>query len=247
MYIKILLLLFIILYNCNFIKEDLVIENYYSQINKKKHFDKLMKYFHVIFPDSNRNAGGAQFYYFIDSQKEKLTKDLFLLYNQFYCGVSGSPIDPTRKYVYNYVLVKHIDGSDYIGKYYRCCTPCLADIMKYTKIEEHTIELKDGPYKHMVITINDPCKYEKKIPKSISSYKCSNNNTENGIKSNSDRLIVAVLHDYKKYNSNLHDHIINPILDLSEDRMNTDFDKLKYGMGDIFARLSSLHKLNYSI
>ena len=34
-----------------------------------------------------------------------------MLYNTFYCGVSGSPIDPNRGKVYDYVKLDHVDGN----------------------------------------------------------------------------------------------------------------------------------------
>ena len=37
--------------------------------------------------------------------KDKLTKENYFKYHTFYCGVSGSPIDPERKDRYDYVKV----------------------------------------------------------------------------------------------------------------------------------------------
>ena len=54
-----------------------------------------MSAFYEIFPDKNRNAGGPQFFHYIANLN--LSKDDFEMYNSFYCGVSGSPIDPKRK------------------------------------------------------------------------------------------------------------------------------------------------------
>ena len=250
MLIKIILIILVSIFICYPIKEGLFIEDWesvnysYKSTNKimiQQHYKKLMKHFDDIFPNRNRNTGGPQFYHFIDSHKENLTKDKYILYNTFYCAVSGSPIDPNREDKFNYVIVKHINNKKYIGKFFRCCKPCLADIMKYTKVEHHTINLKDGPYKHLVLTINDPCKYKDKIPDEVTSFKCSDK-TLNGVHTKSGKLIIGVLHNYKKYNSKKHYKKIKYSLDISKDRMNTDPDKLKYGMGDIFVKLATLNK-----
>ena len=70
---------------------------------------------------------------------------LFKLYNTFYCGVSGSLIDPNRPDSgYDIIQVKDRNGEEITGKYYRCCSPCLCDVMKYALVENYTVELEDG-------------------------------------------------------------------------------------------------------
>ena len=128
-----------------------------------------MDKFNTIFPDNNRNAGGVQFYEYIHSHSHTLTKDKFMLYHTFYCAVSGSPIDPSRGTIYDYIKVNHIDGRSFIGKYYRCCRPCLCDVMKYVLVEHHTIDVLGESHEHMVLTINDPCMNEEDIPDEVTS------------------------------------------------------------------------------
>ena len=55
-------------------------------------YDQLMDQFSTIFHSGNRNSGGVQFYHYISEVIQPSYTD-FLLYNQMYCGVSGSPID----------------------------------------------------------------------------------------------------------------------------------------------------------
>jgi len=162
-----------------------------------------------------------------------------------YCAVSGSPIDPNRPTRFNYVTVNHVNGNKFIGKYYRCCTPCLADIMKYTKVEHHKVTLKDGPHEYLVLTIGDPCIKENDIPSEVSSFQCLNGRTQNGIISESGRLIIGVLHDHEEYNSSTHDELLAYSLEISEERMNTDPDNLRGGMGDIFVTLASKRFIIY--
>ena len=129
-------------------------------------FDNFIgEHFNLIFPSGGRNAGGPQFYEYIVNTL-KLDKKHFKLYNQFYCGVSGSPISPNRSggNNTNNIVLKDLNGQEWFGKYYRCCTPCPCDLMRYAKVEEHSVNLSDGLYSHFVITIDDPCSNESKIP-----------------------------------------------------------------------------------
>ena len=246
--IKICLLLLVILLCLCPVKEGLFIEDWASvdfsiesnDKGKQHHYEELMKQFDKIFPTRNRNAGGPQFYHYIHSHKGNLTKDKFLLYNTFYCGVSGSPIDPTRGKVYDYVKMNHIDGRVFVGKYYRCCWPCLADIMAHAKVEHYIESLKDGPHKHMVITIEDPCRKQDQLPREVDSYQCVNKKTMNGIRTNSGRLIIAVLQEHEIYTPTKHDKLLQPILDKCKERMSTPVDQLQGGMGDIFVKLATI-------
>ena len=61
-------------------------------------------------------------------------EELFDIYNKFYCAVSGSIVSPDRESNHDILKVKDMNGNCVVGKYYRCCTPCNCDIMKYTKI-----------------------------------------------------------------------------------------------------------------
>tara|TARA_B100001094_G_scaffold324150_1_gene376260 strand:+ start:2268 stop:3512 length:1245 start_codon:yes stop_codon:yes gene_type:complete len=205
--------------------------------NNQELYDKLMDDYNDIFPDSNRNSGGAQFYHHIVTNL-KPTKEEYLKYNQFYCAVSGSPIDPNREGIHNYLKVKGVDGKEYYGKYYRCCTPCVCDIMKYVLVEKHKVNLKDGKYEHYVFTINDPCKNESKIPSEVTAFKCKNSKTENGILTKSGRLIIGVLYDVEPYQN----QDINDVFKMCEERNSKEPDELQFGMGDIFVKLSIVNQ-----
>ena len=77
---------------------------------RKSSFEKLMEDFDTIFPDRNRNSGGSQYFKHIVDMG--LSKKEFELYNSFYCGVSGSPVDPERKNNNEDIIVKDINGND---------------------------------------------------------------------------------------------------------------------------------------
>ena len=223
-----------------------------------------------IFPDSNRNAGGVQFFYYI-YEKMKPTKEEFDIYNKFYCGVSGSLIDPERiltnsgsfgekNNANSFIRVKHINGGYMCGFYYRCCWPCGCDIMNENMVdvlvEDITLELKDGSFKYHVLTINDPCSNSiiingkevlpnpnnsKKKWNEVSSFNCKNKKTINATKTNSGRIIFAILFDasectLQKYKDN--NNFESELYDLCQKRNSNQDGLQEWGMGDIFVNLS---------
>ena len=224
----ILLILIILFFIYNFCD---TIEGY----SDRELYEKLMNDFSKIFPDRNRNAGGPQFYHHIVSMNP--TKEEFKKYNTFYCAVSGSPIDPKRTDIYDYI-VKSLDDKQYYGKYYRCCFPCSCDIIRDDNVllETFTLSLKDEDYTHYVLTINDPCLYESDIPDEITCFRCENDITLNGIHTDSGRLIIGVLHDVEEYKN----QDIKDVLDMCSNRNSTPIDELTGGMSDISLKLYSL-------
>lgn len=217
------------------------IENDTDITERSTKYEKLMNDFNTIFPDRNRNSGGPQFFKYIVDMN--LDKHDFELYNSFYCGVSGSPIDPKRIDVYDYVIVKDLNGNDIYGKYYRCCSPCLCDIMKYAKVDKYDANLNDTSVTYDVLTIEDPCCDMSKIPDSVTSYKCENNKIQNGVYSRNGRLIFALFYD-TKIATDEDKNSISDVLEKCKQRMNTVPDDLQGGMGDIFVKLSLACKDN---
>ena len=227
-----LILLFIM-----FFKNEEHFTNQVGDINE--YYERLMNDFQTMFPDNNRNAGGAQFYHHIVTNLDPNIEE-YKLYNSLYCGVSGSPVSPSRSNSFNYLVVKDLQNNLIYGKYYRCCWPCVCDIMKYVRTEQHTITLKDQDYTHYVLTINDPCVNESEIPNEISSFTCSNNLTSNGLHTSSGRLIIALLYEAEPYdetNSVMLEHHSNNE-ETCRVRNSQEPDELRGGMGDIFVRLS---------
>jgi len=240
--IFIIVVCFLIYYNSGCIEGlTLDIENDTDMNERSEKYEKLMKDFDTIFPDRNRNSGGPQFFKHIVDMN--LNKHDFELYNSFYCGVSGSPVDPKRVDVSDNVIVKDLKGNDIYGKYYRCCWPCLCDIMKYAKVDKYNANLNDTCVTYDVLTIEDPCCNIDNIPESVSSYKCENGKTTNGVYSNNGRLIFALFHNTRI--ATLNDKkSINSIMEKCSMRMDTRPDDLQGGMGDIFVKLSLACKDN---
>ena len=187
--------------------------------------------------NGNRNAAGPMFYHWIINNMNP-TKSEFESYNKFYCGVSGSVVSPCS--TPDLVKIKETGTDNHIcGFYYRCCWPCVCDIMKYAETEQMDITLKDGTFQYYVLTIEDPCQNESNIPGEVSAYQCSNNQTQNGIRAPSGRLIFALLHKgivCTQEDTNKIDTCITN--SKCKDRLATEPDNLQGGMGDIFVKLS---------
>ena len=204
-------------------------------------FDSFMsEHYSSIFPDGGRNSGGPMFYHYFVNNMD-LNKDHFKLYNQFYCGVSGSIVSPSRENITNNIVLEDLSGQQWFGKYYRCCVPCLCDIMRYAKVEEHSVQLSDETYNHHVITIDDPCSNAGEIPSQVTAFTCENGLTSNGERTNSGRLIIAVLFGPDEMEQPvLYDPAIHTIDgdQYCESRICQQPEELRGGMGDIFVLLS---------
>lgn len=236
-------------------------------------YDNLRNEWGSIFPDTNRNSGGVQFFNHL--MKMDLPKEEFDIYNKFYCGVSGSLIDPERiltkkndswefkqsNSANKFVMVKDKDDKFHCGFYYLCCWPCGADIMNYDNVnvllEKVDLKLKDGTFKYHVLTIPDPCK--KSITKNgnevlpdpknktepwndVSSFQCKNKLTENAYRTDSGRIVFAILHDVSS--CNLESYQSNPNFDKEFYEKvvsrNGGSELQQWGMGQIFVELSNL-------
>ena len=255
------LIIFIILinfFNLSYLKrnkknnENKIIKENFN--NESKLFNNLMEnHYNKIFPnDANRNAAGFRFFKYIYDNLAT-NEELFDIYNKFYCAVSGSIVSPDRDDNYDIVKVNDLDNNCVIGKYYRCCTPCNCDIMKYAVINKASIEIPKGSGKFFdknLITIGDPCIKEDELPEEIDKnvFKCVNNLLENGyrlneegkITENQGRLIIGVLYPINE-NDNLDlNNSINLCMSGTK-RFLSPPDKLKYGMGDIFVKLALIN------
>ena len=230
-YLLIILVLFLIYIFCDNVEG-------FNQDEINELYENLMDDFNIIFPSRNRNAGGPQFYNHIVTSMNP-SREEYIKYNTFYCAVSGSPIDPNREGISDYIIVNGLDGKTYYGKYYRCCWPCSCDIMRddLVLVEDFTLSLRDGDYTHKVLTINDPCLHSDRIPSEITSFQCENDMTQNGIHTDSGRLIIGILHDVEEYtNQVIDDNLSN----MCKTRNSTPIDELRGGMGNISLKLYSL-------
>ena len=251
---KILIFIIILLILCIF-NYYITNNEHYQNDNKSSLFNSLMNnHYGVIFPNNaNRNSAGFRFFKYIYDNLAT-TEELFDTYNMFYCAVSGSIVSPDRSNNYDILKVKDLEGNCVIGKYYRCCTPCNCDIMKYTRVVNTSIELPKGSGNYVnkkLLTIGDPCEKhsESSFPPEIDRnvFKCNSNKLElgyrvkdNKLTSDSGRLVIGVLYDVSEDEKTQ----FNSVLQNCRERLDTNPEDLKYGMGDIFVKLSLLNQDN---
>tara|TARA_B100001094_G_scaffold332137_1_gene402948 strand:+ start:2288 stop:3193 length:906 start_codon:yes stop_codon:yes gene_type:complete len=225
--------------------------------------------FNTIFPSANRNGGGAHFFAyayqkFKNQHTPKYSTDSFDS-NQFenfhkiYCAVSGSPIKPQgdntsrtsdlklkKLSKVNKPDQELIDNDFIIGKYYRCCTPCICDLMKHSVVSDNKIEITNDneSVSLYLILIKNPCNNPNQIPPQAPAFACINGMLDSdkviyldeitGDNEDSNYLVIGVLYDHPDPSQ----------YDISSDMANFrceerfTSDKPPGGMGEIFIKLS---------
>lgn len=217
--------------------------------NKKEAFENNKYYKHLtdnwgnIFEDGNRNSASSLFVKFILSIPNLSFND-FMEYNKLYCAVSGSLISPGRDP--SFIAIQELNTNQKIcGQYYKCCWPCLCDVMKYAKVVKMKHTFSDGEKTVYAITIGNPCS-KSDFPSEINkSYICNGNNinkqknfvlTEGG----EERLVIGFLHNGHVCSDEELKQIENDEVTgkRCNRRNNMPLDELQYGMGSIFIKLA---------
>ena len=236
--------------------------------------------FNIIFPSSNRNGGGAHFFkYAYDKFKNQHTTKYstprfnstqFENFHKIYCAVSGSPIKPQvdntstsdlKLKKLSKVGTADIDLTDddfIIGKYYRCCTPCICDLMKHSVVTDNKIEITNDDNESVslhLILIKNPCNNPDKLPKNddgtpkAPAFQCVDGRVDQSrviyldeLITDSDELnidysnylVIGVLYDH--HNSSEY-NLQSDMTEFSCQRRFTSNDP-PGGMGEIFIKLS---------
>ena len=237
-------------------KNSSKIFEFFSNNNSNKivlYQEMIDNHYNKIFPnDANRNSVGFRFFkYIYDNLAEN--NELFDIYNSFYCAVSGSIVSPDDDNFSILKVKKNGTNECEIGKYYRCCTPCNCDIMKYSRVVEATLEIPKGSksfFKKNLLTIGDPCLHEEKLPDELDEnvFKCDKNKLQLGYRVTNDglltegegRLVIGVLFPIDNKEINLLESSVNECLTGTK-RFLSNENNLEYGMGDIFVKLSLIN------
>lgn len=229
-------------------------------------FKKFRDMYPIVFKNGkSRNSGGFAFFkYLVDLD---MPADKFSAYNQMYCGVSGAVVSPQARNGrknFDYIKIKDVDGNPVWGKYYRCCDPCCADLMREDKtagspdgspntvVEDYTHVHNNKKTNFKVLTIANPCPGyanldespdNQKFKKSFDCLECGNDGrTKNGVYSKSGRLIVAVLFPVENVSESVMQENYNMLMEKYKSRLSKPYTEAKGGMGDIFIRVSVLGK-----
>ena len=166
----------------------------------------------------------------------------------------------------DFVTVRKINGGYKCGLYYRCCWPCSCDIMNENldvRVEDIKLSLNDGSYTYSLLTIPDPCTnsimvndnevINEVIPdpdseneqwNEVTAYKCENKLTKNAFKTESGRIVFAVLFNssdctIEEYKN--HEYFNNELYSKCIDRKDSKNNLQNWGMGDIFVKLTKFN------
>ena len=203
------------------------------------YYEELRADWGKIFPNKNRNAGGALFFkYILDNAK---SKDEFFEKNKMYCSVSGSLVRPGSQP--EFVSVKGQDEDELIcGSLYRCCWPCSCDVMKFVQVQALEKTFNEKTEFINVLTIKNPCEkpdFPEEVDKDSICVGTSLNKKR--VTEINGRLVVGVLFgskicspkDIEKINREVITGSYCPL------RNNTPLKEVRGGMGDIFIKMAN--------
>ena len=204
-----------------------------------RYYEELRADWGKIFPNKNRNAGGALlFKYILDNSN---SRDEFFEKNKMYCSVSGSLVRPGSQP--EFVSVKGQDRDELIcGSLYRCCWPCSCDVMKFVQVQALEKTFDDKPELINVLTIKNPCDKpdfpEEVDRESICVGKALNKKRVTEING---RLVVGVLFESKICSPKDIEKINREVITGSYCplRNNTPLKEVRGGMGDIFIKMAN--------
>ena len=203
-----------------------------------RYYEELRADWGKIFPNKNRNAGGALFFkYILDNSN---SKDEFFEKNKMYCSVSGSLVRPGSQP--EFVSVRGHDEQLVCGSLYRCCWPCSCDVMKFVQVLALEKTFDDKPELINVLTIKNPCEKpdfpEEVDRESICVGKSLNKKRVTEING---RLVVGVLFEGKICSPKDIEKIDREVITGSYCplRNNTPLKEVRGGMGDIFIKMAN--------
>ena len=207
--------------------------------NTEKLYERLVNDWSTIFPDGNRNAAGPRFFKYILDQN--LDYDEFIEFNKLYCAVSGSLISPDVQP--NEIFLTNSEDEEKIcGQYYKCCWPCLCDVMKYSETKKINIDFKNQSKDIYTIVIDNPCN-KKDFPGLVNrDYFCKGDELNKEYTFSVDnKLVIGLLHNARKCDVYDIDYVENNKITgpMCEARNSMPLDELNSGMGDIFIRLAN--------
>ena len=209
-----------------------------SFANEEKLYQKLLEDWPKIFPDGNRNAAGPRFFKYIIDQD--LNYDEFINFNKLYCSVSGSLISPNTQP--DEIYLTDVDTNEKIcGQYYKCCWPCLCDVMKYASTKKISINFNGLEKFFNAIVIDNPCG-KNDFPEFVNrDYFCKGGSLHpEHTYSVDNKLVIGLMHNAKTCNEYDLDYINNHEITgpMCEYRNSMPTEELNFGMGDIFINLA---------
>ena len=202
-----------------------------------RYYEELRADWGKIFPNKNRNAGGALFFkYILDNSNSKYE---FFEKNKMYCSVSGSLVRPGSQP--EFVSVRGHDEELICGSLYRCCWPCSCDVMKYVQVQALEKTFDDKTELINVLTIKNPCE-KPDFPEEVDreSICVGTSLNKKRVTEINGRLVVGVLFESKICSPKDIEKIDREVITGSYCplRNNTPLKEVRGGMGDIFIKMA---------
>jgi len=204
-----------------------------------RYYEELRSDWGKIFPNKNRNAGGALFFkYILDNSN---SRDEFFEKNKMYCSVSGSLVRPGSQP--EFVSVRGQYENELIcGSLYRCCWPCSCDVMKFVQVQALEKTFNDKTELINVLTIKNPCE-KADFPEEVDrdSICIGNSLNKKRVTEINGRLVVGVLFESKICSPKDIEKINREVITGSYCplRNNTPLKEVRGGMGDIFIKMAN--------
>ncbi len=203
-----------------------------------RYYEELRADWGKIFPNKNRNAGGALFFkYILDNSN---SKDEFFEKNKMYCSVSGSLVRPGSEP--EFVSVRGHDEELICGSLYRCCWPCSCDVMKFVQVQALEKTFDDKTELINVLTIKNPCE-KPDFPEEVDreSICIGTSLNKKRVTEINGRLVVGVLFESKICSQKDIDKINREVITGSYCplRNKTPLKEVRGGMGDIFIKMAN--------
>ena len=140
------------------------------------------------------------------------------------------------------IYLTDVDTNEQIcGQYYKCCWPCLCDVMKYASTKRINLNF-DGEEKYFnAIVIDNPCS-KNDFPDLVNrNYFCEGDSLNPNYTYSADgKLVIGLMHNAKACSEYDIDYINNHEITgpLCEYRNSMPTEGLNFGMGDIFINLA---------
>lgn len=198
----------------------------------------LRQEYYNIFPHHNRNAASHRWATFIIERARNMDVGTFSHLFSGFCPVSGSPIgQPGPRTLWKMTLPRATDWAPVTGGIHFCCWPCVCDTTDFIRVDQKTVQLRDGPQTFDFLVLGNPCEKDaNKIPVRAPDATCDGQTLTKATYSDNGFVIIGLLQDLT--NISAQDEI--QVADHCEKRAKTGY---KSGMGTIFREVASINPI----
>jgi len=153
------------------------------------------KYYEIFSRAYNRNAASHLWSSYILNRASNMTEsEIHQLFKGF-CPVSGSPVSPSTRNLWQGVQVKKATNTrdEVSGSLHVCCWPCVCDLQALVKTDPLTINTADGTKVFNSLVIGNPCVHPDRIPSQAPEVYCRNGELVGATKSDNNYIVIGML------------------------------------------------------